>query len=271
MPACDLTDRGGSQRLSRPRVLRAGCAEAALPWTRRSFFSQVTASAPRSSRKPARCSKRRATRCGHRFEFETCLMGGIAIDADRRAAAGGDARGVQASRRGAARRRRRPEVGRPARQDAARDGPARHPPGPRPVREPAPVRGYPELLASSPLKPERVEGVDLLVVRELTGGLYFGKPSIARTTAAGRARRRHARVHTTSRSERIVRLAFTLARGRKKTRHLGRQGERARVVAAVARDRRAQVASDFTDVTLEHQLVDSCAMRLVTAARAAST
>ena len=97
------------------------------------------------------------------------------------------------------------------------------------------MHGYPELIASSPLKPERVAGVDLLVVRELTGGLYFGKQYRERH-GARRARRRHARVHDYE-IERIVRLAFELARGRSKKVTSRRQGERARVVAPVAPDR----------------------------------
>ena len=89
-----------------------------------------------------------------------------------------------------------------------------------------PITVQPTLVASSPLRPELLAGVDLLIVRELTGGIYFGD----RTEASGEPGARAA-LDTLPYAEheiaRIVRLAFELARTRRRGRHLGRQGQRA--------------------------------------------
>src|SRR5262249_20818650 len=77
-----------------------------------------------------------------------------------------------------------------------------------------PVRVFPELAAASPLKPERVDGVDMLFVRELTGGIYFGQPRL-RETADGRTRAVDTLEYTDVEIRRVVRLAFRLAEGRK--------------------------------------------------------
>jgi len=95
---------------------------------------------------------------------------------------------------------------------------------PRPLREPAAVRVHPALASSSPLKTEKVEGVDVLFVRELTGGLYFGTPRCARRCPPGHgqgSRGGHPRVHRRE-IRRVVRLAFRLA-GPRKRGDLGRQ------------------------------------------------
>ncbi len=125
-----------------------------------------------------------------------------------------------------------------------------------------PVTIHPALVDSSPLRPERLEGVDLLIVRELTGGLYFGRPSEERETADGRVA-----VDTMWYAEaeirRIVRLAFELARTR---RSKVTQVDKANVLATSRLWRKVteEVHADFPDVTLEHRLVDSSAMLLVT-------
>ncbi len=125
-----------------------------------------------------------------------------------------------------------------------------------------PVRAYEELIDSSPLKPERVRGVDLLLVRELTGGLYFGQPRLRETTAAG-TRAVDTLEYTDVEIRRVVRLACTLARGRRRR---VTSVDKANVLESsrLWRQIASQVASDFTDIKLDHQLVDSCAMRLVT-------
>lgn len=125
-----------------------------------------------------------------------------------------------------------------------------------------PVRSYPELVASSPLKADRVEGVDLLVLRELTGGLYFGKQYREQTERGLKV------VDTLEyhdfEIQRVVRLACSLARGRRKKLT---SVDKANVLESsrLWRQIAVEVAKDFPDVALEHQLVDSCAMRLVTA------
>jgi 3-isopropylmalate dehydrogenase len=128
-----------------------------------------------------------------------------------------------------------------------------------------PVRAMRALLDASPLRRDRVEGVDLLVVRELTGGLYFGEPR-GRTVVDGKRRAVDTLVYDEVEIARVVRLAFELARGRRK--HVT-SVDKANVLESsrLWRTVTVEVAKDFPDVALEHQLVDSCAMRLITAAK----
>jgi 3-isopropylmalate dehydrogenase len=124
-----------------------------------------------------------------------------------------------------------------------------------------PVTVQPTLAASSPVRPELLAGVDMVIVRELTGGIYFGD----RTEASGEPGARSA-LDTLPYAEheiaRIVRLAFDLARSRR-----GRltSVDKANVLATSRLWRRVsdEIALEYPDVTLSHQLVDSCAMLLV--------
>lgn len=124
-----------------------------------------------------------------------------------------------------------------------------------------PVKSYDDLLSASPLKEDRIRGVNLLVVRELTGGLYFGKqyrePSDQGEKAVDTLEYSEGEVH------RVVKLACELARGRRK---LVTSVDKANVLESsrLWRQVATRVHADFKDVTMEHQLVDSCAMRLVT-------
>ncbi|HEX7472919.1 MAG TPA: 3-isopropylmalate dehydrogenase [Candidatus Limnocylindrales bacterium] len=124
-----------------------------------------------------------------------------------------------------------------------------------------PVTVHPALVPSSPLRPELLAGVDLLIVRELTGGLYFGRPSEERVTADGRVAV-DTLWYAESEIERIVRLAFTLARTR---RNRVTQVDKANVLATSRLWRKVteEVHAEFPDVHLEHRLVDSTAMLLV--------
>ncbi len=124
-----------------------------------------------------------------------------------------------------------------------------------------PVRVHSTLLASSPLRPELLAGVDMLIVRELTGGIYFGD----RTEPSGEPGSRTA-LDTLPYAEheiaRIVRLAFDLAR----TRRGGVTSvDKANVLATSRLWRRVadEIAVEYPDVRLNHQLVDSCAMLLI--------
>ena len=124
-----------------------------------------------------------------------------------------------------------------------------------------PITVHPGLRAASPLRPELLDSVDLLIVRELTGGLYFG----ARTEASGPAGMRSASdtlPYSEAEISRVVRLAFELARGRRRKLT---SVDKANVLATSRLWRRVavEVGSDFPDVELNHQLVDSCAMQLV--------
>ena len=127
-----------------------------------------------------------------------------------------------------------------------------------------PVRLDPALADASPLKAERLAGVDFLVVRELTGGLYFGEPQ-GRDEAGGVRRAFDTLVYTEPEIERVVRLAFELARGRRKK---VTSVDKANVLESsrLWREVANRVARDYRDVELEHQLVDSCAMRLIAGA-----
>ncbi len=124
-----------------------------------------------------------------------------------------------------------------------------------------PVAPLPALMPSSPVKPEVLEGVDLLIVRELTSGLYFGRPSEQRQTPEGRVGI-DTLWYTEAEIRRVVRLAFELARGRR-----GRltSVDKANVLATSRLWRKVvdETKPDFPDVAVTHQLVDSCAMLLV--------
>ncbi len=125
-----------------------------------------------------------------------------------------------------------------------------------------PVKVHPALIDSSPLKPERLKGVDILVLRELTGGLYFGQPKKREMRPEGEWAVDTLEYYDFE-IKRIVELAFTLAKGRrKKVTSVDKANvlESSRLWRQVA----TQVGRENPDVTLEHQLVDSAAMKLIT-------
>jgi 3-isopropylmalate dehydrogenase len=126
-----------------------------------------------------------------------------------------------------------------------------------------PVRVHPALAATSPLKPERVEGVDILFVRELTGGLYFGKPRL-REKVGERTRAVDTLEYNDEEIRRVVQLAVRLAASRRK---LVTSVDKANVLESsrLWREVAMQIAAENPGIKLEHQLVDSCAMRLITA------
>jgi 3-isopropylmalate dehydrogenase len=120
-----------------------------------------------------------------------------------------------------------------------------------------PVKMWPSLVDSSPLKNEIVTGTDMIIVRELTGGLYYGQP---RGIDGDRAV--NTMVYTRAEIERVTRKAFELARGRrKKVTSVDKQN----VIEVSQLWRRVviEVAKDYPDVALDHLLVDNCAMQLV--------
>jgi 3-isopropylmalate dehydrogenase len=127
-----------------------------------------------------------------------------------------------------------------------------------------PVRVHPSLAAISPLKAERIDGVDLIFVRELTGGLYFGQPRFREPSSDG-VRVVDTLEYTDGEIRRVVRLAFKLAQ---KRRSRVTSVDKANVLESsrLWREVASEVASEFPACKLEHQLVDSCAMRLMTAA-----
>ena len=126
-----------------------------------------------------------------------------------------------------------------------------------------PVRPHPALIDASPLRPERLAGVDLLVVRELTGGIYFGDKGLEPLSDGGE-RAHDLCVYDTSEIERIVRVGADLARSR---RGLLTSVDKANVLETSRLWRRVTtrvMRDEFPEVQLEHVLVDSCAMHLVT-------
>jgi len=139
-----------------------------------------------------------------------------------------------------------------------------------------PVSVHPALVPSSPLRAELLAGVDLLIVRELTGGLYFGarreasatgaggRPAGAggRPTGAGGRSAEDSLPYSEAEIARVARLAFELARGRR--RKLA-SVDKANVLATsrLWRTVVTELAGDYPDVALEHRLVDACAMQLV--------
>ncbi len=124
-----------------------------------------------------------------------------------------------------------------------------------------PVTVHPALRASAPVRADLLEGVDLLIVRELTSGLYFGRPSEERQTAEGRVAV-DTLWYTEQEIARVVRLAFELARGRR--RHVT-SVDKANVLATSRLWRKVveEIAPEFPEVRHEHRLVDACAMQLV--------
>jgi 3-isopropylmalate dehydrogenase len=124
-----------------------------------------------------------------------------------------------------------------------------------------PVRAYATLLDSSPLKNHIVEGTDMIIVRELTGGIYYGTPrGISEDGAETRAV--NTMVYTRSEIERVSRMAFSLARNRRRK---VTSVDKSNVLENSQLWRRVvtEVAQEFPDVTLDHLLVDNCAMQLI--------
>jgi len=124
-----------------------------------------------------------------------------------------------------------------------------------------PARLYPMLVDSSPLKRSVVEGADLMVIRELTGGLYFGEPR--GIEGSGDARRGFNTMAYTAREiARIADLAFRIARGRRR-RLTSVDKSNVLVVSQLWREIVTDVGRRYADVQLDHLLVDNCAMALV--------
>ena len=125
-----------------------------------------------------------------------------------------------------------------------------------------PATCFPMLVDASPLKRSVVEGTDLMVIRELTGGLYFGEPRGREQLADGGARAVNTMVYTSREIERVARAAFDVAMKRKK-RLTSVDKANVLVVSQLWREVVTRVAKDYPDVTLDHVLVDNCAMALV--------
>lgn len=123
---------------------------------------------------------------------------------------------------------------------------------------------YPQLAHVSALKPEIVAGLDIMIVRELTGGIYFGKPSGSHRTAAGKREAFNTMRYDETEIERIGRAAFDIARAR--NRRLC-SVDKANVldVSQLWRDVMNELSAEYDDVELTHMYVDNAAMQLVRA------
>ncbi|HTM22204.1 MAG TPA: 3-isopropylmalate dehydrogenase [Kofleriaceae bacterium] len=204
-----------------------------------------------------------AGRWNHAFSFDEQLLGGCAIDATGTAlpeATLAACRGADAVLLGA--------VGGPKWDDP--NAAVRPEQGLLGLRKALglyanlrPVAAIPLLAGASPLKAEKLHGVDMVIVRELTGGLYFGQPRLRETLPDGRVRAVDTLEYTDEEIRRIVRLAFRLAAGRRRK---VTSVDKANVLESsrLWRQIAAEVGREHPDIALEHQLVDSCAMRLVT-------
>lgn len=203
-----------------------------------------------------------AERFGHSFAFDTQLIGGAAIDATGRPLPGetlaacleSDAvllGAVGGPKWDDPKAKVRPEQG----LLAIRKGMGLY-------ANLRPVRVHPSLADASPLRPERIAGADLMIVRELTGGLYFGQPRL-REVRGGVVRAVDTLEYTQVEIDRVLRLAFSMAQGR---RGLVTSVDKANVLetSRLWRERATALHAEYEGVKLEHQLVDSCAMRLVT-------
>ncbi|TNF36322.1 MAG: 3-isopropylmalate dehydrogenase [Gammaproteobacteria bacterium] len=123
---------------------------------------------------------------------------------------------------------------------------------------------YPQLAGASSLRPEIVAGLDILIVRELTGGIYFGQPRGVRTLENGEREGFNTYVYSESEIRRIGKLAFELAQKRGK-RVCSVDKANVLEVTVLWREIMEEVAKDFPDVQLSHMYVDNAAMQLVRA------
>lgn len=125
-----------------------------------------------------------------------------------------------------------------------------------------PAKILPQLIAASSLKPDVIEGVDLMVVRELTGGIYFGQPKGIFAAETGEKRGVNTMAYSESEIDRIGRVAFETAQKRNKKLC---SVDKANVleVSQLWRDRITALSADYPDVELSHLYVDNAAMQLV--------
>jgi len=207
---------------------------------------------------PARaCLEAIAARYGHTFHFEECAFGGAAIDrhgeplprATLQACQAADAvllGAIGGPRWGGSAARQRPEAGLLALRR-----------GLEVYANLRPVQVQPALRDASTLRPEILDGVDLVFVRELTGGIYFGEKRRTATEASDLC------LYTVAEVERIVRRAAALARARRR-RLTSIDKANVLETSRLWREVTSRVmAAEFADVTLEHLLVDAAAMHLI--------
>jgi 3-isopropylmalate dehydrogenase len=203
-----------------------------------------------------------ARKFGHAFEFTEHLMGGCSIDAygssltDETLAACQQSEAVLLGAVGG------PQWDDPAAQDRPERGLLALRKGLGVFANLRPVKVHPALIASSPLKPEKLKGVDILVIRELTGGLYFGRPK-GRSEVDGHVRAVDTLEYHDFEIQRVVELAFQLAAGRRRK---VTSVDKANVLESsrLWRQIATAIGREHPDIALDHVLVDTAAMRLIT-------
>ncbi len=203
-----------------------------------------------------------ASRFGHTFTYEEHLIGGCAIDAYGTALTAETLAACQASAGVLLGAVGGPKWDNPAATVRPEQGLLALRKGLGLYANLRPVKPHPALLDASPLRPERLQGVDMIVVRELTGDLYFGQPRL-REVVDGKVHAVDTMEYWDYEIERITRLAFQIAQTRKK--HVV-SIDKANILecSRLWRQVIARVATEFPDCTYENQLVDSAAMRLIT-------
>ena len=129
-----------------------------------------------------------------------------------------------------------------------------------------PVQPHPELMGASPLKESYLEGVDMLILRELTGGVYFGEPREKRINANGEEEALDTMIYSESEVRRIAKLAFDIAGTRRKK---VTSVDKANVLESSRLWRKtvAKLAVDYPEIELENLLVDAATMHLLSAPR----
>jgi len=127
-----------------------------------------------------------------------------------------------------------------------------------------PAKIFPALVNASSLKRELVENLDILVVRELTGGIYFGEPRGVETLADGTRKGFNTLVYTEEEIKRIGRVAFEVARKRSK-KVVSVDKANVLEVTGLWREVMTELHKEYPDVALDHMYVDNCAMQLIRA------
>jgi 3-isopropylmalate dehydrogenase len=125
-----------------------------------------------------------------------------------------------------------------------------------------PIVAFDELLDASPLKRNIVQGIDIMIVRELTGDVYFGKPRGVKTGKNGKRKGVNTMVYTEDEIRRIAIRAFEIARTRKKNLL---SVDKANILETMElwRDVVTEVGQRYPDITLKHMYVDNCALQLI--------
>ena len=217
---------------------------------------------PEVTAEALRVLRRVAERGGHEFLFTERLMGGCSIDAHGIAMTDAVLRDCQASRAVLLGAVGGPKWDDPSAKVRPEQGLLALRKGLGVFANLRPVRVHPALVDASPLKPDRLAGVDILVIRELTGGLYFGQPK-GRDRRDGHERAFDTLEYMDFEVRRVVDLAFRLAEGRhRKVTSVDKANvlESSRLWRQVA----TAVGKERPGVALDHMLVDTAAMRLVT-------